>query len=145
MGSCPLNRNRIPGPLKWKRRILTTGPPGKFFPPLISLAAKLSLPSSHCSSGYSSCMCYVLHAKSLQSCLTLCDSMGCRLPGSSVHEILLVRILEWVVMPSSMESSQRRDQTPISCLLHWQAGSLPLVPPVLGIIEAKPRSGFRMK
>ena len=38
-------------------------------------------------------------AKSLQSCLTLCDSMECSLPGSSVHEILQARILEWVAFP----------------------------------------------
>ena len=31
-----------------------------------------------------------------QSCLTLCDPMDCSLPGSSVHEILQARILEWV-------------------------------------------------
>ena len=30
-----------------------------------------------------------------QSCLTLCDCMGCSLPGSSVHGILQARILEW--------------------------------------------------
>ena len=35
-----------------------------------------------------------------QSCLTLCDSLGCRPPGSSVHGILQAQILEWVVMPS---------------------------------------------
>ena len=29
-----------------------------------------------------------MHAKSLQSCLTLCDPMDCSLPGSSVHGIL---------------------------------------------------------
>ena len=29
-----------------------------------------------------------LHAKSLQSCLTLCNPMDCSLPGSSVHGIL---------------------------------------------------------
>ena len=40
--------------------------------------------------------------------------------------ILQVRILEWVVMPSSRESSQPRDRTRISCLLHWQVGSLPM-------------------
>ena len=47
-------------------------------------------------------------AKSLQSCLTLCDSMGCNPPGSSDHRILLwspARILEWVAMPSSRGSS----------------------------------------
>ena len=29
-----------------------------------------------------------------QSCPTLCNPMDCSLPGSSVHEILQVRILE---------------------------------------------------
>ena len=46
-----------------------------------------------------------VHAKSLQSCLTLCDPMGYSPPGSSVHGILQARILEWVVMPSSRGSS----------------------------------------
>ena len=31
-------------------------------------------------------------------------------------------------MPFSRGSSQPKDQTHISCLLHWQAGSLPQVP-----------------
>ena len=35
-------------------------------------------------------------------------------PGSSVHRILQVRILEWVAMPFSRGSSQPRDQTSIS-------------------------------
>ena len=30
-----------------------------------------------------------------QSCLTLSDPMDCSLPGSSVHGILQVRVLEW--------------------------------------------------
>ena len=51
----------------------------------------------------------LLHAKSLQSCLTLYDPMDCSLPGSSVHGILQARILEWVAMPSSRGSSQPRD------------------------------------
>ena len=36
-----------------------------------------------------------------QSCLTLWDSVDCSLPGSSVHGILQVRILEWVAIPFS--------------------------------------------
>ena len=47
-------------------------------------------------------------AKSLHSCPTLCNPMGCSLPGSSVHGILQARILEWVAMPSSRGSSQPR-------------------------------------
>ena len=44
-------------------------------------------------------------AKLLQSCLTLCDPMGCSPPGSSVHGILQARTMEWVAMPSSRGSS----------------------------------------
>ena len=33
-----------------------------------------------------------------QSYLILCDPMNCSLPGSSVHGILLTRILEWVAI-----------------------------------------------
>ena len=50
-----------------------------------------------------------MHAKSLQSCPTLCNSMDCSPPGSSVHGILHARKLEWVSMPSSRGSSQPRD------------------------------------
>ena len=55
--------------------------------------------------------------------------MGCNLPGLSVHGLLQARILERVARPSPRGSSQPRDRTCISCLLHWQVGSLPLAPP----------------
>ena len=71
-----------------------------------------------------------MHAKSLQSSLTLCNPMGHSLPGSSVHGILQARILKWGALPSSRRSSWPRDQTPhLLHLQHWQAGSLPLAPP----------------
>ena len=54
---------------------------------------------------------HVPAAKSLQLCLTFCDRMNCSLPGFSVHEILQIRILEWVAVPSFCGSSQHRDQT----------------------------------
>ena len=38
-----------------------------------------------------------------QSCLTLCNPMGCSPPGSSVHGILQARILEWVAKPFSRD------------------------------------------
>ena len=69
------------------------------------------------------CVC----AKSLQSCLTLCDPMDCSLPGSSVLGLPQARILEWVAMPSSWGSSQPGEQTCVyvSCiggqfLHHWR-------------------------
>ena len=40
-----------------------------------------------------------------QSCLTLCDSMDWRPPGSSVHGISQARILEWVAISSSTDFS----------------------------------------
>ena len=67
-------------------------------------------------------------ARSLQSCLTLCDPMDCSLTGSSVHGTLQARILEWVAVSSSRGSSPSRDWTWVSYLVHWQAGSLPLAP-----------------
>ena len=42
-------------------------------------------------------------AKSLQSCLTLCDPIDGSPPGSSVHRILQARILEWVAISFSRE------------------------------------------
>ena len=42
--------------------------------------------------------------KVAQTCLTLCDSMDCCLPGSSVHGILQARILDWVAVPFSRGS-----------------------------------------
>jgi len=55
-------------------------------------------------------------AQSLQSCLTLCDSMDCSPPGSSVHGILPARILKWVAISFSRRSSWPRDPTCISCV-----------------------------
>ena len=52
--------------------------------------------------------------KVAQSCLTLCNPMDCSLPGSSVHEILQARILEWVAIPFSGRSSQPTNQTQVS-------------------------------
>ena len=68
-----------------------------------------------------------MRAHWLQLCPSLCNPKGYSLPGSSVHGILQVRILEWVVMPSSRRSSQPQgsNSSPL-CLLHWQADYLPL-------------------
>ena len=50
-------------------------------------------------------------------------------PGSFVHGISQARILEWVAISYSRESSWHRDWNCISRLLLWQADSLPLEPP----------------
>ena len=51
-----------------------------------------------------------------QSCPTLWDTMDCSLSGSSVHGILQVRILEWIIIPFPRGSSQLRDWTQVSCI-----------------------------
>ena len=64
--------------------------------------------------GNTVCMC-------AQSCLTLLDPMDSP-PGSSVHGISQVGILEWVAIFCSRESSQPRDQDCISrvhCIGKW--------------------------
>ena len=71
------------------------------------------------------CMC----AMQLQSCPPLCSPTDCSLSGSSVHTILQAIVLEWAAVLSSRGSSQLRDHTHISYIyLHWQVGSLSLVP-----------------
>ena len=47
---------------------------------------------------------------------TLCESMDCHPPKSSVNGILQARILAWVAIPFSRGSSQPRDQTWVSCV-----------------------------
>ena len=74
--------------------------------------------------------CLCVHAKLLQSCLTLGNPTDCSPQGSSFHGVLQASTPEWVAMPSSGGSSQPRDQTRVSCLLHWQEFSLPVAPPM---------------
>jgi len=57
-----------------------------------------------------------MHAKVLQSCLTLCNSTDCSLPGSSVHGIHQARILEWVAMLSYRGSSLPSGRTHVFCV-----------------------------
>ena len=73
-----------------------------------------------------------MHAKLLQSYPTLGDPMGLSLPGSSVHGISQARntrmgchVLLQGIFPT------QRSNLHLLCLLHWQAGSLPLAPPPL--------------
>ena len=55
-------------------------------------------------------------------------TVACQAPLSV--EILQARILERVAMSFSRGSSQHRDRTHVSLSpLHWQVGSLPLMPP----------------
>jgi len=69
-------------------------------------------------------------AKSLQSCLTLCDPMDCSPAGVSVHGFLQARIVEWVAMPS-----------PPGTLTHPGIESASLMSPALaGIYLGNPKA-----
>ena len=63
----------------------------------------------------------------VQSCLTLCDPMGCSPPVSSFHEIIQARILEWVAisfLPGDLPEPGIKPGSPA-----LQADSLPSEPP----------------
>ena len=63
-----------------------------------------------------------VHAKSIQSCPTLCNPMDCSPPGASVHRILQAILLEQVARLSSRGSSPPRDRTHVSyvsCIGRW--------------------------
>ena len=66
-------------------------------------------------------------AKLLQSCLTLCNPMDCSQPGSSVAgpgkntRVGCHFLLQGIFLTQGLNPN-------LLCLLHWQAGSLPLAP-----------------
>ena len=45
-----------------------------------------------------------------QSCLTLCDPMGCSPPGSFSHGILQAEILEWIAISRNEIKSQKKSK-----------------------------------
>ena len=54
--------------------------------------------------------------------------MDSSLPASSVHGIFQARILEWVAFLQGIFLTHGLNPC-LLCILHWQAGSLPLAPP----------------
>ena len=65
--------------------------------------------------------------KAAESCPILCNPIDCSPPGSSVHGILQARILEWVAIALSRESSRPRDQTQVSCIAGTKGGKIEAV------------------
>ena len=57
--------------------------------------------STNCVCIYISIVCVYAAAKSLQSCLTLCDPIDGSPPGSPIPGILQTRTLEWVAISFS--------------------------------------------
>ena len=72
-----------------------------------------------------------LHCMHVQFCPALCNPMDCSSPVSSVHGIFQARILEWVAISYSRESSRPMDWTCLSCigrqiLYHWTTWEAPV-------------------
>ena len=88
-----------------------------------------------------------MHAKSLQSYLTLCNPVDCSPPGSSVHGVSQARKLEWVAISSSRGSSRPRDGTQVSRIAGRLFTTEPPGKPVmriqelLGIFSSTPLGG----
>ena len=88
------------------------------------------------------CFWLVVVCLGAKSHLTLCNTVDCSLPGSSVHGISQAKILEWVLISFSRGSSQTRDQTWVSCLGGgFFITELPGKPPVF--LEVLPETIFQ--
>ena len=70
-----------------------------------------------------------MHAKSLQSCRTLCNPKDCSRPSCPVHGILRARILQELQCPSPRDLPDPGIQPESPMYPDWQVGSLPLMPP----------------
>ena len=90
-----------PGPLHAEHRVLATGPP-----------AVLEFNS----------MCMLSHSGMSDSSWHHGHSPS----DSCVHGVIPAKLLEWVAISSSRESSHSRDRTCLVRLLRWQMDSLPL-------------------
>ena len=54
-----------------------------------------------------------------QLCPAVCNPMECSLPGSSVHGIFQVGLLEWGATSFSRGYSQPREQPSVFCIGRW--------------------------
>ena len=79
-----------------------------------------------------------------QLCLILCDPMIYSPPSSSVHGIFQARILEWVAIPFSRESSLPRDRTLVSALQADSFTPEPQGKPIVSI-SGKQRMNIRIQ
>ena len=79
-------------------------------------------------------------AKSLQSCLTLCDPMDCSPPGSPVPGILQARTMEWAAIAFSSAWKWKvkvKSLSRVRLLATPWTGSLPLAPTYMWTLKRK--------
>ena len=92
---------------------------------------------SICSEGGNSLVVVRVCAKSLQLCSALCDPMNCSLQAPLSMGILQVKIMEWVTALLQGIFPTQASNPRISCLLHWQACSLPPEPPETLVVVSR--------
>ena len=82
----------------------------------------------HKRSGKIYCCCFCLVSKSWK---LFCDPIDCSLPGSSVHEIIQVRIVEQVAISFPKGSSQPRERACVSCIDNRSDCRMPIIESLL--------------
>ena len=114
--------------LHWgEKNQLSSVAPSTLAPNSLTSTQPLTMPKHWGQSGTSS------EVLVTQLCSSLCDSMDCSLPGSSVHGILQGRILEWVAIPFSRRIFLTQGSNPhlshcrqiLNCLSHWLRSATP--------------------
>ena len=98
-----------------------------WYSPLFKNFAQYVVTHTHCAGSYVSAISNFLkkfhtvsysngesESEVAQSCPTLCDPVGCSLPGSSIHGIPQARVLVWVAISFSRGSSKPRNRTQVS-------------------------------
>ena len=84
-----------------------------------------------------------VHAKSFQWCPALCDPVDCSPPGSCPWDFLGKNTgVDYHFLLQRIFPTQGLNPC-LLCLLHWQAGSLPLVPPGKPFCTVKGISSIR--
>ena len=83
-----------------------------------------------------------MHAKSLQPCSALCDLMDSSPPGSSDSPGKNTGVGCHALLQGTLLT--QRWSWHLLCLLHWQAASLPLVPPGKPSQELDPGQGEQL-
>ena len=84
----------------------------------------------HCCKKTSVVQCLIGVSLCIQLHPTLCSPVDCSPPGSSVQGIFQARILEPFAFPTLGNLPDQGLDMGLLRSLHWQADSLPLVPPV---------------
>ena len=101
-------------------RFFTAEPPGKpmfYFTLWWNLTVELGVGDAGW--GGETPLCLLLLLLSRFSRVQLCDPMDCSRQAPLSMDIFRARTPEWVAKPSSRGSSQIKNRTLVSCLLHW--------------------------